>query len=192
MFVKAVCCTAVLFVVLAALGIWLQKRPPRDQNEVMTDDFRDLIGRLEEQERRLTFDRFDNADAWALGCLLVDLATGRDLPVAVDIRRGTQQLFHAALPGSTADNDAWIERKVRVVLAVRGVVVPGRAAAGGQGPGAGRGHGCGSGAVRGARRRVPGPGAVRGVVGVVTVSGLPQAEDHALVVEAIEAYLAAD
>nr|BFE72411.1 hypothetical protein GCM10020092_057120 [Actinoplanes digitatis] len=28
-----------------------------------------------------------------------------------------------------------------------------------------------------------------GVVGVVTVSGLPQADDHALVVEAIEAYL---
>jgi uncharacterized protein (UPF0303 family) len=29
-----------------------------------------------------------------------------------------------------------------------------------------------------------------GVVAVVTVSGLPQAEDHALVVEAIEAHLA--
>ena len=55
----------------------------------MTDDFRDLIARLEEQERRLTFDRFDNANAWALGCLLVDLATDRDLPIAVDIRRGS-------------------------------------------------------------------------------------------------------
>jgi uncharacterized protein (UPF0303 family) len=31
-----------------------------------------------------------------------------------------------------------------------------------------------------------------GVVGVVTVSGLPQAEDHALVVEAIEDYLSGD
>jgi uncharacterized protein (UPF0303 family) len=31
-----------------------------------------------------------------------------------------------------------------------------------------------------------------GVVGVVTVSGLPQAEDHALVVEAIEAFLSRD
>jgi uncharacterized protein (UPF0303 family) len=29
-------------------------------------------------------------------------------------------------------------------------------------------------------------------VGAVTVSGLPQAEDHALVVEAIEAHLAED
>jgi uncharacterized protein (UPF0303 family) len=28
-----------------------------------------------------------------------------------------------------------------------------------------------------------------GVVGVVTVSGLPQADDHALVVEAIETFL---
>ena len=73
----------------------------------MSDDVAGLIGRLEEQERRLTFERFDHADAWALGCLLVDVATGRDLPVAVDIRRGDQQLFHAAMPGSTADNDAW-------------------------------------------------------------------------------------
>ena len=79
----------------------------------MTDD--DLITRLEEQEQRLTFARFDNADAWHLGSLLVDLATTRELPVAVDIRRGTQQLFHAALAGSAADNDEWIKRKVRVV-----------------------------------------------------------------------------
>ena len=51
----------------------------------------------------------------ALGSLLVELARERDAPVAIDIRRGGQQLFHAALPGSTADNDAWIDRKRRVV-----------------------------------------------------------------------------
>ena len=74
-----------------------------------------VIEELERQERDLVLDRFDNADAWRLGCLLVELATERGLPVAIDIRRGTQQLFHAGLAGSTADNDAWIERKVRVV-----------------------------------------------------------------------------
>jgi hypothetical protein len=30
-FIKAVCCAAVLFVVLAALGIWLQKRRGRPE-----------------------------------------------------------------------------------------------------------------------------------------------------------------
>ena len=153
----------------------------------MTDD--DLIARLEEHEERLTFARFDNADAWHLGSLLVDLATGRDLPVAIDIRRGTQQMFHAALPGSTADNDSWITRKVRVVerfgassylvgrrLAAKGDVLDEKF---GVNPADYAAHG-GAFPVR-----VPGVG----VVGVVTVSGLPQAEDHALVVEAIETYL---
>ena len=79
---------------------------------VMTDD---LIAALESQERELELSRFDNADAWRLGSLLVELATGRGLPVAIDIRRGAQQLFHAGLAGSVADNDRWIERKVRVV-----------------------------------------------------------------------------
>ena len=153
----------------------------------MTDD--DLIARLEEHEERLTFARFDNADAWHLGSLLVDLATGRDLPVAIDIRRGTQQMFHAALPGSTADNDSWITRKVRVVerfgassylvgrrLAAKGDVLDEKF---GVDPADYAAHG-GAFPVR-----VPGVG----VVGVVTVSGLPQADDHALVVEAIETYL---
>jgi len=158
----------------------------------MTDDFRDLIGRLEEQEHRLVFDRFDNADAWALGCLLVDLATGRDLPVAVDIRRGTQQLFHAALPGSTADNDAWIQRKVCTVerYGASSYLVGRRLAAKGQELDAGMGVDPAAYAAHGGGFPIRVPHV--GVVGVITVSGLPQADDHALVVEAIEAYLSGD
>ena len=158
----------------------------------MTDDFRDLIGRLEEQEHRLVFDRFDNADAWALGCLLVDLATGRDLPVAVDIRRGAQQLFHAALPGSTADNDAWIQRKARTVerYGASSYLVGRRLAAKGQELDAGMGVDPAAYAAHGGAFPIRVPHV--GVVGVLTVSGLPQAEDHALVVEAIEAFLAGD
>jgi uncharacterized protein (UPF0303 family) len=153
------------------------------------DDLAGLIDRLEQQERRLVFTRFDNADAWQLGCLLVDLATGRDLPIAVDIRRGTQQLFHAALPGSTADNDDWIDRKVRVVqrYGASSYLVGRRLAGKGQvlGPALG---------VDTARYAAHGgafPVRVHdvGVVGVVTVSGLPQADDHALVVEAVDTFL---
>jgi uncharacterized protein (UPF0303 family) len=158
--------------------------------EAMTDvTIPELVAVLEQQERRLVFDRFDNADAWRLGCLLVELATQRDLPVAVDIRRCGQQLFHAALPGSTADNDGWIARKARVVerfaassyLVGRRLALKGSAldAAAGVDPALYAAHG-GSFPVR-----------VRdvGVVGAVTVSGLPQADDHALVVEAVTAFL---
>ncbi|MGX6606565.1 heme-degrading domain-containing protein [Micromonosporaceae bacterium Da 78-11] len=155
----------------------------------MTDDFGDLIARIEEQEARLTFSRFDNADAWALGSLLVDLATRRGLPVAIDIRRGTQQLFHAALPGSTADNDGWIERKVRVVqrYGASSYLVGRRLAAKGQALDAGMGVDPARYAAHGGAFPVRVPDV--GIVGVITVSGLPQADDHALVVEAIESYL---
>lgn len=74
----------------------------------MNEDVRRLISSLEAQEERLVFTRFDNADAWRLGSAMVAAATERSLPVTVDIRRHGQQLFHAAQPGSTAANDAWI------------------------------------------------------------------------------------
>lgn len=146
------------------------------------------IAELEAQEHRLTLPRFTHDDAWALGSLLVELAGARKAPVAIDIRRGGQQLFHAALPGSTPDNDAWIDRKRRVVER----------------------YGCSS-LLVGSRFRAKGttfeessrldpdvyaahggafPITVEGagVIGTVVVSGLPQVEDHALVVEALEAF----
>ncbi|MEU4089977.1 heme-degrading domain-containing protein [Streptomyces aureus] len=147
------------------------------------------IAELEEQERRLTLQRFTHDDAWALGTLLVDLAREREAPVAIDIRRGGQQLFHAALPGSTPDNDAWIDRKRRVVER----------------------YGCSS-LLVGSRFRAKGTtfedssrldpdtyaahgGAFpltvtgAGVIGTVVVSGLPQIEDHKMVVGALEKFL---
>jgi uncharacterized protein (UPF0303 family) len=153
------------------------------------DDLTVLIEQLERDEQRLLFNRFDNADAWQLGCLLVDMATGRDLPVAVDIRRGAQQLFHAALPGSTADNDGWIARKARVVqrFGASSYLVGRRLAAKGQTLNAAMGVDPARYAAHGGAFPVRVPGV--GVVGVVTVSGLPQADDHALVVEALEVFL---
>jgi uncharacterized protein (UPF0303 family) len=152
------------------------------------DDLTALIGTLEEQERHLVLTRFDNTDAWHLGSRLVDLASRRELPVAVDIRRGTQQLFHAALPGSTADNDAWITRKIRVVerFAASSYLVGRRLAQRGQELGASSGVDPADYAAHGGAF----PIRIRdvGVVGVVTVSGLPQADDHALVVEALQAH----
>ena len=153
----------------------------------MSDE--DLIPELERQERELVLSRFDNADAWQLGSLLVQLATERGLPVAIDIRRGAQQLFHAGLPGSVADNDRWIERKVRVVerYGASSFLVGRRLAADGRELGAAHGVDPADFAPHGGAF----PVRIRdvGVVGVVTVSGLPQADDHALVVEAITAHL---
>jgi uncharacterized protein (UPF0303 family) len=149
-----------------------------------------LTQQLEEQEGRLQLTGFDNDDAWRLGCLLVELARERGLGVAIDIRRGGQQLFRCALAGTTPDNDSWIERKIRVVerFGASSFLVGQRYRDGGTtfeaatphlDPAAYAAHG-GSFPIR-----------VRGVgpVGTVTVSGLPQAQDHALAVEALERFI---
>ncbi|MGW7466841.1 heme-degrading domain-containing protein [Streptomyces xantholiticus] len=148
------------------------------------------VDEIVEQERRLTLRRFTYSDAWALGSMLVEMAHLREAPVAIDIRRGAQQLFHAALPGSSADNDAWIDRKRRVVerYGESSYLVGARHRAKGTtfeessrlDPDRYAAHG-GS---------FPITVAGSGVVGSVTVSGLPQAEDHAMVVEALERFIA--
>jgi len=148
------------------------------------------LAELAGEERELQFATFDNDDAWALGLALVDAARERQASVAIDITRNGQQLFHADLPGTAPDNDAWIERKTRVVhrfghsslymgqlcreqgttLAEKYGLDPGRYAA----------HG---GAFPIIVRSV-------GPVGAVVVSGLPQVADHRLVVAVLRAHLA--
>ncbi|MFH8340349.1 heme-degrading domain-containing protein [Streptomyces sp. AM6-12] len=147
------------------------------------------IAELEDQERRLVFDRFTYEDAWELGSLLVGLAREHRAPVAIDIHRGGQQLFHAALPGSTPDNDVWIVRKRRVAerYAASSYLVGCRFRAKGTtfenssrlDPDAYAAHG-GSFPIRLEHA---------GVIGAVTVSGLPQVDDHRLVVAALEQFL---
>ncbi|GAA1236716.1 heme-degrading domain-containing protein [Kitasatospora nipponensis] len=149
----------------------------------------DRILLIEEQERRLVLPHFTNDDAWRLGGILVRLAGERAAPVAVDIRRGAQQLFHSALPGSSADNDTWLRRKTRTVerYGHSSYLVGLRFAAQGStfeaksrlDPARYAAHG----------GAFPITVAGVGVVGAVAVSGLPQADDHALVVTALTRYL---
>ena len=155
----------------------------------MNDDQQALIASLEAQEEQLVFTRFSNEDAWRLGSAMVAAAIERALPVTIDIRRHGQQLFHVALPGTTAENDSWIDRKVNVVnrFSAASYLVGRRLAARGSAldealgvePRLFAAHG---GAFPIRVRDV-------GVVGTVTVSGLPQADDHAFVTEMIGAFL---
>ena len=59
--------------------------------------------------------RFGHDEAWRLGRLLVATCRERGFPVAVSVHLGAQRVFHAGLPGSSADNDRWAERKTRIV-----------------------------------------------------------------------------
>ena len=154
----------------------------------MTDAF-PSVAELAAEEEELQFSSFTNDDAWRLGTALRDLAAGRDAPVAIDISRNGSQLFRAALPGATPDNEAWIERKQRVVhrfghstlyvrqsFVERGTTFEEQS---GLDPATYAAHGGGF------------PVLVRSVgpVGVLVVSGLPQLEDHRLIVTALRAHL---
>ncbi len=142
-------------------------------------------------EERLVFEHFDVHTAWELGSAMRASATLGELPVAISIRRSGQRLFHVALPGSSADNDAWLDRKSAVVDRYRhssyyvgclfrsngGDFDTGArldpnlfAAHGGAFPLIIRSAGC---------------------IGTIAVSGLPQVEDHRFVVAEIGKYLSA-
>lgn len=141
------------------------------------------------QEDVLRFATFDENTAWELGLRFRDLAEARKLPIVVDIRVGGRQLFYTALPGSTPDNPEWVRRKSNVVLRYfkssyrvgrelaakedtldqhRGVSPMDYAPHGGSFP-----------------IHIEGTG----VIGAITVSGLPQRDDHRLVVEILAAFL---
>jgi uncharacterized protein (UPF0303 family) len=145
---------------------------------------------LAAEEEELRLPGFTNDDAWELGSSLVDAARREGAPVAIGITRNGQRLFHAALPGSSPDNDAWIERKSRVVDRFgHSSLYMGRLA---------RDAGSTVEAMFGLDPRLFAahggafPVLVRSVgpVGVVVVSGLPQVEDHRMVVAALRAHLA--
>jgi uncharacterized protein (UPF0303 family) len=144
---------------------------------------------IKKQETILRFSSFSEEDAWILGSQMREVALARVLPLVIEIRVGTKPLFYTALPGTTPENPDWVRRKVNSVMRfekssyrlgleylamgkefgiARGIDAMNYANAGGGFPI----H------VRSV-----------GVVGAVTVSGLPQRDDHAFVVENIAAFL---
>jgi uncharacterized protein (UPF0303 family) len=156
----------------------------------MSETLEQELKRVEAEERELVLESFDHDDALQLGLALVEKARARRLPVAIDVERCGQRLFHAAMPGSAPDNAHWIERKKRLVQRTyRSSYATGlklrlqqRTLAQSMfldeadfAP-----HG---GCVPLVVRRV-------GFVGTVTVSGLPQRDDHELVVEALREQIA--
>jgi len=149
------------------------------------------LERVELQERELQLRYMDEQMAWEIGVRLRTMAEERGLAIVVDVRRFGQPLFYTALKGTTPDNVSWVHRKSNVVarfhrssyavglhmkmrndsLEARGLPISEYATHGGSFPLA----------VKGA-----------GIVGSVTVSGLPQRADHELVVEALCGILGRD
>jgi uncharacterized protein (UPF0303 family) len=149
----------------------------------------EILDQLRLEEKQLQFVSFNEDTAWKIGCWLVDYAIRNKLPITIDIQRGEHQLFHASRPGTSADNDEWVKRKVRLVNRM--------------------GH---SSFYIGQLLKSEGKSIEEmfllpesefaphggcfpiiinstGAIGTITVSGLPQEEDHKVVVQAIKFHL---
>jgi uncharacterized protein (UPF0303 family) len=75
-----------------------------------------LHQRILAEEAELRVASFGKDDAWQLGCQMRAAAAAQGLPIAIGIVLGGQRVFHAALEGSSADNDGWLARKTAVAL----------------------------------------------------------------------------
>lgn len=147
------------------------------------------LDKIAEQEDRLVFERFDEAVAFDIGSAIRARGLAENFPIIVDIRLWDRALFYCALPGSTVNNTEWARRKINVVRtfhrsSYRMVLQKSRTdrtfpvgdalriddyvLAGGGFP-----------------IRVKGVG----VVGAIAVSGLPERQDHEVVVAALCAHL---
>ena len=144
---------------------------------------------LLDQERRLALPSCSEEDALAIGLWLLARATERSLPVTIEVWRGPRLVFRAARPGTNANNDLYLAGKRRVVEHF------------GHSSFHERLRHVATGTTFAEATSLPFPEyapngggfplivAGTGPVGVVLVSGLPQEQDHALVVEALEAFL---
>lgn len=144
------------------------------------------IAELEAEFAALDLPRFAEGEALRLGQLLVDIALGQHLPVVIDIRTADRTLFHASLPGSAPLNDLWARRKSNTALMFQlpSLLVAARNKAKAEPLDK---HGLAAADYADSGGAVPIRVAGVGVVAVATASGLPQVEDHKLVMRGIKA-----
>jgi uncharacterized protein (UPF0303 family) len=151
----------------------------------------DDIAVIKKQELDLVLPEFNEHVAFALGGAIYQRAAAEGLGLVVDVRTWDRQMFFAATPGTSADNAEWVRRKINTVrrfqkASYRLVVEKGGDAlfsdivnappseyviAGGGFP-----------------LRVVGAG----IIGCLTISGLPGRSDHGVAVDALCDYLGRD
>ena len=143
------------------------------------------LQRLELQEQRLQLTTFTEVTAWTLGSRIKAMCEARQVALAIEVRRAKETLFFYSMPGTTPNHAEWVRRKRNSVELLQrssyalglsyqkddttlekrlGLPTADYATHGGSFPIRVKGVGC---------------------VGTVTVSGVPQRDDHAIVVMAL-------
>ncbi|SFV30591.1 Uncharacterized protein, UPF0303 family [Devosia crocina] len=150
----------------------------------------DDIARVKRQELELVLPSLDEGVAFEVGAAIRKRAVTEGLSLVVDIRTWDRQLFFSATPGTSADNAEWVRRKVNSVrrfqrASYRLVLERGEepfSVQSGADPAdyviAGGGF----------PLRVHGAG----IIGSLTISGLPGRRDHGVAVDALCDHLGRD
>jgi len=149
----------------------------------------DQLMQMEKEEQELRFKAFTNETALQVGLTIIEEANRLGKNITVEIYRHGQRLFAHAMEGTSVENEDWIRRKNNVVrhfgqsswhvaLLARqegttieerdGLPLSDYVGAGGGFP-----------------LYVEG----EGLVGTITVSGLPDQEDHDLMIASLRRYL---
>ena len=152
----------------------------------------DDITKVAEQEKALVFPHFEEATAFSIGAAIKAAAEAKGVGLAIDVRLWDRPLFYFAMPGTLPDNAEWVRRKSNCVRrfnrASYALTLRQKQRGSGFAPDDGidpmeiAAHG-GSFPIRMANA---------GVVGAITVSGVPGRDDHGFVVAGIAAHLGLD
>jgi uncharacterized protein (UPF0303 family) len=142
------------------------------------------------EAKTLELPSLSQKEAIEIGEIALDLGFERSVPIAVEVRLKEWVVFHASLPGSSPENDAWIGRKARVVLATGNSTMFERVLAEEQGVDwyASKGLPEETHAIHGGGLALNVAGF--GCMGILLISGLPQVQDHLLGVEVLTEFLA--
>lgn len=141
-----------------------------------------------EQQESLEFDSFSNEDAFELGTVAANLIRERDLDMCVDIAIGGDLVYRAIFKNTGPDNDPWLAGKAAVTrrFNASSFLVKHRHLAAGTpfeelpdiDHSIFKAHG-GAFPIR----------VAGSLVGTITMSGEPDAIDHATVVDAVRQFL---
>ena len=145
---------------------------------------------LLKEEQTLTLSALSISGALMLGELAKLLGIERNLPIAIEVRLGDWIIYHASLPGSTNENQWWIDRKARVVLLKHHSTLYEQVNASEKGIVWHKENN-----LLDETHAIHGGGLPlitkdKGFIGVLIISGLPQLEDHLFGVEVLTEFLA--
>jgi uncharacterized protein (UPF0303 family) len=143
----------------------------------------DEIALVKRQEVELALEQFDEDIAFAIGSGIRQRALAEGLGLVVDLRTWDRQLFFSATAGTSADNAEWVRRKINSVrrfqrASYRLVLERGEAPFSPQ-----SGADSADFVIAGGGFPIRVKGA--GIIGCLTISGLPGRNDHGVAVDAL-------